>query len=120
MVGLESGEAAVRETSAMDPLWEECVVAPCVSTLGSIDSTYFYRYIFPPEPDDTGMLDLTGDDVSFYLNPYSGDLSLEFPKVNRSCRGGILACVRPVNSLLSLTYVYVIQRWCVFTISLKC
>lgn len=25
MVGLESGEAAARESSAMDPLWEECV-----------------------------------------------------------------------------------------------
>lgn len=49
------------------------------------------RYIFPPEPDETGALDLTKDDTSFYLNPYSGELSIEFPKVNRSCRGGILA-----------------------------
>jgi DNA repair protein RAD5 len=47
--------------------------------------------MFPPEPDDNGAIDLTGDDESFYFNPYAGGLSLEFPKVDRSCRGGILA-----------------------------
>ncbi|KAF8313854.1 hypothetical protein DL93DRAFT_2058713 [Clavulina sp. PMI_390] len=70
MAELESRDS-VRDTTSMDPLWEE--------------------YIFPPEPDEAGALDLTEDDVSFYLNPYSGDLSLTFPKVNRSFRGGILA-----------------------------
>src|SRR5882762_10390389 len=30
---------------------------------------------------------------SFYFNPYSGELSLEFPKTERNCKGGILAYV---------------------------
>ena len=38
-----------------------------------------------------GAIDLTEDDKSFYLNPYSGELSLRFPKITRVCRGGILA-----------------------------
>lgn len=28
---------------------------------------------------------------TFYYNPYSGELSLEFPKASKKCRGGILA-----------------------------
>jgi hypothetical protein len=39
------------------------------------------------------VIDLTADEKHFYFNPYSGELSLEFPKAERSCRGGILACV---------------------------
>lgn len=48
------------------------------------------RYIFPPEAAD-GVIDLCEDDVPFYFNPYSGELSLEFPRAERNCRGGILA-----------------------------
>ena len=33
----------------------------------------------------------TGRQSSFYYNPYSGELSLEFPTASTSCRGGILA-----------------------------
>lgn len=42
---------------------------------------------------DGQMIDLTADDHPFYFNPYSGELSLKFPKAERSCRGGILALV---------------------------
>ncbi|KIY50627.1 hypothetical protein FISHEDRAFT_39163 [Fistulina hepatica ATCC 64428] len=68
----ESGIMDAREATAMDPLWSQ--------------------YAFPSEPLD-GVLDLTEDDVPFYFNPYSGELSLQFPKAERKCRGGILADV---------------------------
>lgn len=51
-----------------------------------------YRYCFPPEPTD-GVMDLTADDRPFYLNSYSGEMSLDFPKAERKCKGGILAYV---------------------------
>lgn len=47
--------------------------------------------MFPPEPDSDGMLDLTADEISFYYNTHSGELSLEFPQADSVCRGGILA-----------------------------
>jgi DNA repair protein RAD5 len=50
----------------------------------------FARYAFPSEPVD-GIIDLTADEKAFYFNPYSGELSLEFPKAERKCKGGILA-----------------------------
>ena len=36
-------------------------------------------------------IDLTADDKLFYFNSCSGELSLDFPKAERNCRGGILA-----------------------------
>jgi DNA repair protein RAD5 len=39
------------------------------------------------------MIDLTADEHPFYFNPYSGELSLKFPKAERNCKGGILALV---------------------------
>jgi hypothetical protein len=51
---------------------------------------YVARYAFPSEPVD-GIIDLTADEKAFYFNPYSGELSLEFPKAERKCKGGILA-----------------------------
>lgn len=50
------------------------------------------RYIFPPDPSN-GMIDLTVDDVPFYYNTHSGELSLDFPRAENLCRGGILAYV---------------------------
>ena len=50
------------------------------------------RYVFPCEPVE-GIIDLTSEDRAFYFNPYSGELSLTFPKAERKCRGGILAYV---------------------------
>ncbi|KAG8950664.1 DNA helicase rad5 [Tulasnella sp. 424] len=70
MHSIESGSRDARDASSMHPLWEE--------------------YIFPPEAAD-GVIDLCEDDVPFYFNPYSGELSLEFPRAERNCRGGILA-----------------------------
>ena len=40
---------------------------------------------------DGETIDLTADEKLFYFNPYSGELSLKFPKAEMNCRGGILA-----------------------------
>ncbi|KAF8807924.1 DNA repair protein RAD5 [Phlegmacium glaucopus] len=72
MYSLENGTMDARGATSMHPLWSQ--------------------YAFPQEPVmDGDMIDLTADDKLFYFNPYSGELSLDFPKAERNCRGGILA-----------------------------
>ncbi|KAI0068064.1 hypothetical protein BV25DRAFT_1793364 [Artomyces pyxidatus] len=78
MHSLELGIVSAREASSMHPLWSE--------------------YRFPSEPVE-GIIDLTDDERPFYFNPYSGELSLDFPKTERKCRGGILAYVLPPVTL---------------------
>ncbi|KAF8079094.1 DNA repair protein RAD5 [Lyophyllum atratum] len=74
MHSLESGKMDAREASSMHPLWTQ--------------------YLFPQEPTlDGNLIDLTADDKPFYMNPYSGEMSLDFPKSERKFRGGILADV---------------------------
>ena len=50
------------------------------------------RFAFPSEPSED-VIDLTMVEQPrpFYFNPYSGELSLEFPKAEVKCPGGILA-----------------------------
>ncbi|KAF9469748.1 DNA repair protein RAD5 [Collybia nuda] len=72
MYSLESGKTDVRESASMHPLWSQ--------------------YVFPEKPSLHGEpIDLTADEIPFYMNSYSGEMSLEFPKAERPCRGGILA-----------------------------
>lgn len=60
----------VREAS-MHPLWEE--------------------YSWPTkDADDKDVLQVEGQ-PSFYVNPYSGEMSLDFPVQEQHCLGGILA-----------------------------
>ncbi|TFK56768.1 hypothetical protein OE88DRAFT_1650222, partial [Heliocybe sulcata] len=73
MYSLETGSSNARELTSLHPLWNE--------------------YAFPDEPNDSGIIDLTADEQPFYFNPYSGELSLQFPTAERKCRGGILADV---------------------------
>lgn len=50
------------------------------------------RYEFPVDPHQDGPIDLTRiDDEPFYFNPFSGEMSLEFPQADHQCKGGILA-----------------------------
>ncbi|KAJ7640954.1 DNA repair protein RAD5 [Roridomyces roridus] len=70
MHSLELGKMDAREANSMHPLWA--------------------KYTFP-HPLDGGVIDLTAEEKPFYFNPYSGELSLEFPKAERKGRGGILA-----------------------------
>ncbi|KAG9316777.1 putative DNA repair protein RAD5 [Chiua virens] len=68
MHSMESGEGSAREATSMHPLWSE--------------------YVFPVEPGN-GLIDLTEDEKSFYFNPFSGELSLQFPKTERKFRVGM-------------------------------
>lgn len=56
------GSEEGRKIESMHPLWQEFKV-----------------------PNEAG------NEESFYLNPYSGELSLQFPKAMDECKGGILA-----------------------------
>jgi DNA repair protein RAD5 len=65
MMTMEGGEEDARQSLSLHPLYEE--------------------YLFPAEGDG-------GEEpVPFYYSPYSGELSLKFPKASKKCRGGILA-----------------------------
>ena len=65
MQGMEEAQPSSAQTAELHPLWEE--------------------YAFPLTDDvDCGV-------GTFYLNPYIGDLSLEFQPASRGARGGILA-----------------------------
>lgn len=80
MYSMESG-GSNREESSIHPLWEE--------------------YEFPQK---------RGTQVwneSFYYNPYSGELSLEFPKASKSTRGGILADEQGLGKV-SLHSIYIL------------
>ncbi|GJN71743.1 DNA helicase rad5 [Purpureocillium lilacinum] len=70
MMAKEKDERSNREPS-MHPLWEE--------------------YTWPVKDMDDKELPLVGGQSKFYVNPYSGDLSLEFPVQEQHCLGGILA-----------------------------
>jgi len=60
-----------RENATMHPLWEE--------------------YLWPiKDHEGQDIPQVEGFDV-FYVNPYSGELSVEFPRQEQNCLGGILA-----------------------------
>lgn len=60
-----------RENESMHPLWEE--------------------YLWPKKDEDGIEIQFQGQQEKFYVNPYSGDLSLKFPRQEQHCLGGILA-----------------------------
>lgn len=71
MVGKEKHESATYSEESMHPLWEE--------------------YEWPTQDADSMPVPVIPDQPMFYVNPYSGELSLEFPKQEQNCLGGILA-----------------------------
>ena len=70
MMAKEKDERGNREPS-MHPLWEE--------------------YAWPVKDVDDKDLPQVEGQSKFYVNPYSGDLSLDFPIQEQHCLGGILA-----------------------------
>ncbi len=56
---------------SMHPLWEE--------------------YLWPEKDHDDKALPAVSGQPAFYVNPYSGELSLLFPRQEQHCLGGILA-----------------------------
>lgn len=71
MVSKEKDEKSDNKEVSMHPLWEE--------------------YIWPVKDMEDQTLAIVVDQDSFYVNPYSGELSLEFPVQEQHCLGGILA-----------------------------
>ncbi|KAG8631040.1 hypothetical protein KVT40_000180 [Elsinoe batatas] len=71
MVGKEKDQKSENKEVSMHPLWEE--------------------YRWPTKDVDEKDLPSVDDQNSFYVNPYSGELSLDFPVQEQNCLGGILA-----------------------------
>lgn len=71
MVGKEKDESLEHKDTSMHPLWEE--------------------YQWPVQDADNQPVPVIDDQMMFYVNPYSGELSLEFPVQEQNCLGGILA-----------------------------
>jgi DNA repair protein RAD5 len=71
MVSKEKDESIEDKENSMHPLWEE--------------------YRWPTQDADNQPVPSIEDQTLFYVNPYSGELSLEFPKQEQNCLGGILA-----------------------------
>lgn len=71
MLSKEKNEKEKRREVSMHPLWEE--------------------YAWPIKDADDKDLPRVADQPCFYMNPYSGDLSLDFPVQEQHCLGGILA-----------------------------
>ncbi|KAK4631128.1 DNA repair protein RAD5 [Fulvia fulva] len=71
MLQKETREQAEQKQQSMHPLWEE--------------------YSWPTkDAEDKDLPDVQNLD-KFYVNPYSGELSLDFPVQEQTCLGGILA-----------------------------
>jgi len=71
MVNKEKDQKSENKELSMHPLWEE--------------------YHWPTKDAEDKDLPVVADQSSFYVNPYSGELSLEFPIQEQNCLGGILA-----------------------------
>lgn len=71
MIGKEKDEKVENKQQSMHPLWEE--------------------YAWPTKDVDEEALPEFAGLENFYVNPYSGELSLDFPVQEQNCLGGILA-----------------------------
>lgn len=71
MVSKEKDEKSDDKEVSMHPLWEE--------------------YKWPVKDMDDKDVPSVANQSSFYVNPYSGELSLDFPVQEQHCLGGILA-----------------------------
>jgi DNA repair protein RAD5 len=69
MMGKEKDQKA--EHQSMHPLWDE--------------------YTWPTKDVDEKEIPQVKGQEKFYLNPYSGELSLDFPTQEQNCLGGVLA-----------------------------
>jgi hypothetical protein len=81
----------------------------------SLSVANLLRYKFSKEQELGEPIEIEDDDDwvdpkrKFYWNPYSGELSLEFPKPDATARGGILADA--MGELLSSIDLNLPQAW---------
>lgn len=80
MMNKEKDEKTENKELSMHPLWEE--------------------YEWPVKDVDDKDLPGVINQRSFYVNPYSGELSLDFPVQEQHCLGGILADGRRLISVI--------------------
>lgn len=71
MMSKEKDEKTENKEASMHPLWEE--------------------YTWPIKDIEDKEVHSVANHNHFYVNPYSGELSLEFPIQEQNCLGGILA-----------------------------
>ena len=71
MISKERDETSDKKERSMHPLWEE--------------------YSWPMKDVDGQEMPGVVNQESFFVNPYSGEMSLEFPAQEQHCLGGILA-----------------------------
>ncbi|KAK0703849.1 SNF2 family N-terminal domain-containing protein [Lasiosphaeria miniovina] len=71
MLAKEKDERNEDRELSMHPLWEE--------------------YAWPTKDYNDKELSQVAHHPTFYVNPYSGDLSLDFPRQEQHCLGGVLA-----------------------------
>ncbi|KAK6348986.1 DNA helicase rad5 [Orbilia blumenaviensis] len=71
MLNKERDKKNEGQTESMHPLWEE--------------------YTWPVKDENDKELPVVENQEKFYVNPYSGELSLKFPVQEQNCLGGILA-----------------------------
>jgi DNA repair protein RAD5 len=71
MLGKETSQKQDHKEQSMHPLWEE--------------------YRWPTRDAADEELPAVDGQANFYVNPYSGELSLDFPVQEQNCLGGILA-----------------------------
>jgi DNA repair protein RAD5 len=91
MMSKEKDTKQVREKS-MHPLWEE--------------------YTWPTKDVDDKDVPKVEDVDHFYVNPYSGDLSVDFPAQEQRCQGGILADEMGLGKtieMLSLVHTHAVE-----------
>ncbi|EWC48529.1 DNA repair protein rad-5 [Drechslerella stenobrocha 248] len=71
MLNKERDRKNEEQEESMHPLWEE--------------------YTWPIKDENDRDLPLVENQEKFYVNPYSGELSLKFPVQEQNCLGGVLA-----------------------------
>lgn len=90
MVGKETDAKSDHKEVSMHPLWEE--------------------YSWPTKDAEGNQVPQVSDQNSFYINPYSGELSLDFPVQEQNCLGGILADGK-CYGLAVLIHTDIRQKW---------
>jgi DNA repair protein RAD5 len=81
MVSKEKDQKIENREESLHPLWDE--------------------YLWPVKDHDDKDLPGVEGQTKFYLNPYSGEITLDFPTQEQHCLGGVLAdgkCLSTCNS----------------------
>ncbi len=92
MLSKERNEKSESKEVSMHPLWEE--------------------YTWPQKDVDDKELSGVLHQKSFYVNPYSGELSLDFPVQEQNCLGGILADGKsPLSFCFRRSQAKLLQKW---------